>query len=374
MFRLLLLTAALIVYGSLYPWNFHYAAAIHPWMILWRSWPTRVDLWVLRDAVLNVVLYVPFGLAAAAFAGRFVSRPAAVAIAFLLGTLLSAAMELLQAYVPGRVTSLADLATNALGALLGGAIAFAFAPQLDRLSRFHPPHFNLAAAFLLALWLCYRLYPFFPAIGRTHIRRSISALLETGAPSPVEIWIQAAEWLAVAAILSYAWPRMNLPWLTALMALLPLQWVILDRALTVDQLAGAAIALAIFALCPKPRRALAALAALASAILLRELSPFHLLARPQPFSWLPFVPTFASSRDRSVVIIAGKAFDYGALLWLLHRARAPLVPAAIVTATALLALEWFQRFLPGRTPESTDAVLTLIMAIALWRLDRERYA
>jgi hypothetical protein len=283
-------------------------------------------------------------------------------------------MELLQAYVPGRVTSLADVATNALGAIFGGIIAAVFAPQLARLGRLAPSSVNLASIFLIAVWFSYRLYPFFPAISRGHIHRSFEALFDGRGNSLVEIWMQAAEWLAIAAILSHTWPRMSLKWIAAFMAVLPVQWILLDRAFTVDELAGAAIALAIFALCPKPRRILAALAALGSAILLRELSPFHLLARPQPFWWLPFAPTFSSSRASSVVIIAGKAFDYGALLWLLRRSGVPLLPAAVAMAAALLALEWFQRLLPGRTPESTDAVLALIMAFALWRLGRKHNA
>jgi VanZ family protein len=32
-------------------------------------------------------------------------------------------------------------------------------------------------------------------------------------------------------------------------------------------------------------------------------------------------------------------------------------------------VEWAQRWLPGRTPEITDAVLTLLLAFSFWRLD-----
>jgi VanZ family protein len=37
-----------------------------------------------------------------------------------------------------------------------------------------------------------------------------------------------------------------------------------------------------------------------------------------------------------------------------------------VVAAALFGLELAQQYLPGRTPESTDAVLALLMALALW--------
>jgi hypothetical protein len=186
--------------------------------------------------------------------------------------------------------------------------------------------------------------------------------------------VQAGEWMAFAAIAEFAWKRMGRLGLMAAMLVLPLQWVLLDRNFTLDELLGAIVALAIFSLTGKALRAQIALGMLGSGILLRELSPFHLLTRPQPFNWIPFAPTFSSGRDTSVVIIAGKAFDYGALVWLLRRVGTPFWPGAIATAAGLMALEWFQRLLPGRTPESTDAALTLVMAFALWMLHRERHA
>jgi VanZ family protein len=36
----------------------------------------------------------------------------------------------------------------------------------------------------------------------------------------------------------------------------------------------------------------------------------------------------------------------------------------------LAVLEAIQRYLPGRTPESTDSVVALLMALVLWRLSR----
>jgi VanZ family protein len=372
--RLLLLSTAAIVYGSLYPWRFHFIAGAHPWSMLLHNWPHRFDLWVVRDTVLNIILYIPFGLAAAAVTMRSLSAKAGIGIAVASGAALSATMELLQAYLPGRTSSVADLITNILGALCGASLAVVFAAPIRRLSRSGRKGLNGAAVTLLAAWLCYRLYPFFPAVGRTRLEDGMASLLQPHIVSLVEILIQAGEWLAFAAILDYAWKRMNAAWLAVFMLVLPLQWQLLDRTFSFNELAGAILAAGIFVLTPKSPRAPMALAALGSAVLLRELSPFHLLARPQPFYWIPFAASFDSSRETSVVIIAGKAFDYGALLWLLRRVGVPLMPAACLMAAALFALEWFQRLLPGRTPETTDAVLTLIMAFALWRLDRERHA
>lgn len=67
----------------------------------------------LSDAILNVALFLPlgFGLAAAGV------RPLRV---FLLGLLLTAAVETAQIWIPGRDPSLGDVLCNSLGALAGG--------------------------------------------------------------------------------------------------------------------------------------------------------------------------------------------------------------------------------------------------------------
>jgi VanZ family protein len=45
-----------------------------------------------------------------------------------------------------------------------------------------------------------------------------------------------------------------------------------------------------------------------------------------------------------------------------------LVWTTAVAAAALLGLEWVQMYLPGRTPEVTDALLAVLMGVLLWLL------
>jgi len=59
-------------------------------------------------------------------------------------------------------------------------------------------------------------------------------------------------------------------------------------------------------------------------------------------------------------------FDYGAAVWVLHASGSSYARADASVAAALFGLELLQRYLPGRTPESTDAVLALLMALVLW--------
>jgi hypothetical protein len=109
---------------------------------------------------------------------------------------------------------------------------------------------------------------------------------------------------------------------------------------------------------------------LGSAIVLRQLEPFYFLAVPQPFSWIPFNATLESSRGSATVIIARKTFDYGAMVWALRYAGMPYVLSGVAVAVMLGATEAIQMYLPGRSPETTDPLLALLMMLFLRAMSR----
>jgi hypothetical protein len=227
-----------------------------------------------------------------------------------------------------------------------------------------------AAVFLLACWAGFQLYPFFPILSQTRLRNGLALLFHASTVSPVEIWACAAEWVAAALAMKALLGRLRLPWLVLAMACLSVRILIAGRILGLDEVLGAALALLLW---PAIDRALGrpvpAAAILGSAIVLRELEPFHVGARPAAFSWVPFAATLGSPWQSGAVIVLRKAFDYGAAVWLLRQVGWPYGYAGAIVATALGALEGAQRYLPGRTPEVTDAVIALLVAFVLWRVD-----
>jgi VanZ family protein len=98
------------------------------------------------------------------------------------------------------------------------------------------------------------------------------------------------------------------------------------------------------------------------------LSPFRFAETPTSFSWIPFAATLESSRLIATVILLRKAFEYGALVWLFRTQGISYARAAVAVAGSLALLEAIQRYLPGRTPEITESVLALLMALVLWLL------
>lgn len=72
------------------------------------------------DALLNLIIYMPFGLVCASLVpGRPGTR---ILLATLLGSGFSCAMEFGQTFFPGRYPSLADLGLNTVGSFVGAVI------------------------------------------------------------------------------------------------------------------------------------------------------------------------------------------------------------------------------------------------------------
>ncbi|MEP6876553.1 MAG: VanZ family protein [Burkholderiales bacterium] len=111
------LYAALIAYASLYPFTEWRLPGVSPLAFLTLGWP---HWWTWFDLVTNLIGYIPFGaLVFGALVRSDVRIRPAVLIACMSGTVLSLAMEFLQNFLPHRVSSNVDLATNAIGTCAG---------------------------------------------------------------------------------------------------------------------------------------------------------------------------------------------------------------------------------------------------------------
>ena len=357
----LFLVLALLLYGSLYPWHFHFVRNLDPFQILLHSRIAEWNRYIFRDVVLNVLIYIPLGTAAFLVFVRRASAATAFVAAVALGLAFCVSIELIQAYVPGRDTSFSDIECNTLGTVAGAALAWIFQPVFDR----RTVHFGAPGLFLMAIWAGYQLIPFFPALSRTRVRAIVMLFMQSH-PSAVDIWVSAAEWFAVAMALQGIFGRLPAVWLAEAMICLPMRLIIAGRTLGLNEVIGAALALLLWSGLGSRFRLTVALTMLFSAIVLRELQPFRFAAAPRPFSWVPFRATLGSEPLNGLIVLCRKAFDYGAAIWLLRAAKMPYIVAGAAMAVALAILEFGERYLPGRQPEITDAVVAALMALALW--------
>jgi len=158
-----------IVYASLEPF--------HPWLAPQTPFflfDFRGAHWIRYDALLNILAYVPFGFFVALLR-RGVSPARRIAHSVIIGAAMSFAMESLQMYIPPRIASPFDLATNIVGALVGGALATAVAYKQStrdsiygaRTRLFLPGQLGDVGLALMLLWLVAQTNPGIPLFAVT---------------------------------------------------------------------------------------------------------------------------------------------------------------------------------------------------------------
>ncbi len=321
--------ALVILYCSFYPFGFY----VHhdprgPVGVLLDS---RFHSPLRDDVVSNIFFYIPFGF----FVACAVQKRILVAVS--AGLALSLFVELMQFYDIGRVQDISDVWSNTLGAFLGGIGAVAARRRT----------FPIFVTLMLGCWLASRWYPASP----------------TGAGSMLDLFRYFAAWLAVGVMLEAlcgaSRSRAVLPILLGVSLLLRAIAAFVEPA----EIAGGAAAALIWGglLWRVGARAKIAAALFVALVILLALAPFHFLAIPRAFGWVPF-RSFIEAGTPAVRVFFEKAFLYGAMIWLLSRAGLSIGIAAVCGGVLVFGLRLLQVYLPGRSAEITDAVLLLMLA------------
>lgn len=364
-------TVALILYGSLYPFEFYnYVDPAKGLRYLLSTWHTRSSI---GDLLANILLYLPFGFFAAKTAIRLAPL-LRVFIALLAGALLSISLEYAQQWDLGRVSAMSDVYANSIGALLGALAGTALAIDLHL---FHWKELRRRPyAFLMILcWLAYRLFPYVPVIDAQKYWHAVRPLLQTPSVKFTDLLPYFASWLAVGALLESALgeapARYALPAL--LIAVLCARIAIGDIALSQADVIGGAAAAAIWVAwlhARKYRMPIVALA-LAAAVVVEGLRPFRFLTAPRAFSWVPFLGLIDGSIWTSLPAHMAKFFLYGTLVWSLRRSGLWWIAATMAAAVLVFLVHYLQIYLPGRSAEITDVVLVLMASALMRTLERE---
>src|SRR5579872_6196340 len=101
--RILLLVVLLVVYGTLYPFDFHVRQpGPAPLWILFHSWPGPVNRFVMRDSTLNILIYLPVGLFGSLWMRQYRSPAVSTWLIISFAAVLSAALEVTQLFDDSR--------------------------------------------------------------------------------------------------------------------------------------------------------------------------------------------------------------------------------------------------------------------------------
>ena len=361
---LTIILAGVLVYLELYPFTFRVpidnTGALRTLLQSWAERPSRGDF------LANILAYIPLGFCATRALGFRRNLLCRVPLVVLAGSALSVAFELAQHFVEGRVTSATDVYANMLGVFLGSAAAATwvnnsnFIVRVGILSKPIP-------VILLGSWTAYRTYPYVPTTDLHKFWQALKPVVLSPSLHPYDIGRHTTIWLTLFALIAAILGRRRSIVGAVLFAgfLIGARISIVDKALSMTEVAGAGVALCIWPLAlvlPLRLRALLLAVMLGGYILLERLQPFLFQRTAREFGWLPFRSFMTGSLELNLMAFLEKGFLYGGLLFLLCETGFRLRNSAILVALALFVTSWVETYLPGRSAEITDAVMVLLVA------------
>lgn len=357
----LAIITAIIVYGSLYPFQFYEPAlsigTVTYLLSTWRDWDRRGDL------LANILLYMPFGLLAMRSLPDSLAGSSRVALVLLGAAMLSAAMELLQFNDIDRSTSMGDVYANTIGSALGAGAGIALGGNF-RWPLVREVGDNLVSATLIVAWLGYRLYPYVPTIDLHKYWHTIRPLLHAPSLPLGELLRFTIVWLCLAAVVEQIFGFRR--WVLLLPALVGAEIagrvMMLRTSLELSDIVGALVAwgawLVLLRRMPGRMTVLAVL--FLGLAVVGRLEPFRFGAS-RGYDWVPFLSLMRGSNAVAVRSFCEKVLLFGGAIWLLERAGFGRKGATLLTAAMLFATSLAQVYLPGRSASVTDPVMAVLI-------------
>lgn len=369
----LLLVAALIAYGSLYPFRFVMPRSLE---LALEELFAHPQLWTsLSDVAGNVLLFVPMGVAIVVAAGARRNARTWRVVWIVLALLLALLLQVVQVFVPSRSAALADVLWNGVGTAIGLVAGKAAHAVLQRWTVGSDRMAGLSAL-VLAFWLGWRLWPFVPTIDWQHFKDALKPLLlhpQFSAWSFVSMAVSVM--LLSALVVSLRFPRSVLIGVTAFA--LAARPFLVGQTLSVSVLAGSLVGLALGLSVLRVGMVRAGPAMIFLAMLwfsADALRPFEFADVPGKMHWIPFAAMLDGSMDNNLAALCGAAFLTGVLTLIGARLRLAAGGWCIAMTMWLVLLEVIQLWIPTRTSDLTIALFPAGWWLALRSSGRTRGA
>lgn len=370
--------AALVVYGSLYPFALQ-SPSLGP--------ATLAALFELNplssgysDAVANFLLFIPFGL-------LYVDtrRSLAAFCVFLAVTFAFAfSIQVAQLAFAGRSPFGADAVINLLGAVTGWCVRLLFAVKSadQRVRDSQPEHMQQAQLFGLlgAVLLGYSLMPMVPTLDIGLVADNVKQLLDLARFNVHALLIQALTLCLLMALWRQAHPVSNHPLAILLVGLgwLAVKLLGVQSAISVNHLL--AIPAVLFVRLALPWQRLQSVNLLAFTLvvflLLTGLYPleFHSIGSYQwgSINLIPFLPALNGNLLINSFALVEKGLLYVVLFVMGWLAGYRFVPFLCVISGIVLCVELIQTGMLHRTGDVTEVVVCVMVGLMVRRWMRER--
>lgn len=383
------LSILLFFYGTLFPFDFDFSRLAWP-----HTWSHRsvIPYWdfdrgrvsSLPDMASNILLTIPLGFFGLLWREQTKSWQRVLAWG-CMGLALALVAEIIQLAIPSRVPSLTDVLNNAMGALIGAALAYPLGPRVLAFFAKAPKDRDGALAWLLFLVLiAVTLGPFDLTVSVSHVKASLKQLLldpwESHRPISHE-WIQMVDCALFGALAGRVVWRQPVPFaqpvwqVVAVLLALPIvlelaQLFVLSHAPSLRDMAmgfvGVSAGMMVCWCWPRSMHPGVGLFLVTSAMLLAGLSPYRFVswALRADFLWIPMYEYYTRTTTEALYDAGIGIVHFAVFAGLFRASLACSRWTSTLAAVALSgAIEGAQMFVPERSAGVTDM---LIAALGGW--------
>lgn len=378
MLSILWMVIIIIVYGSLFPFNFQWVEVSQ---VQWLDWGSQVKHRTTNGDILsNFLTFVPlgyFGVAGPRFLGEKTSIKAMLVC--IIGGVFAFVLQLAQFFLPSRVPTSGDALVNFLGIGTGVGIALFIQYWLKRNPQQAlkwPSDFAVPLA-MLTTWVLYQLFPYIPSFNLQDLLKGIQGLWQT----PLLVW---QEWLFLTVM--WYWflvfiNHHNLPQSISRNA----HWIIVSVVLGKVLIAHNSIDLTFLISIISGQIAFArfklvywkipSLVILTLVVVLREMLPLDQQAESSHFNWIPFNYYLSGSMWVNTHVVLEKLFVYGCLIYGFNEYFTKRSPVSkfhgpYIACGIILLIEVLQLVTRYHSADATDVIIVGIIGYTFYQLKR----
>ncbi|MCP5382512.1 MAG: VanZ family protein [Kordiimonadaceae bacterium] len=317
---LFLFSIFVIIYGSLFPFDFHYVGWLEEGRYAFFS--HTLSEAELPDILGNIILFLPYGFAGSELITRNHKQRKYYLALFIIGIFLAISLQVLQVYLPGRVPALYDAIWNSVGLFFGVFLA--------RVMRLNFPGIlasddRMALLALIISWIIFLLVPFFFEFNMEILKENIAIHLDMNEHRFANVIFYVAIWITYTKLIDEIHPTKRNVFLSldfSVIIMLSAKIFVYRDFIEPELLSGGVIAILLMHshLFDKISPYKTAAMILVPVMFYNSLYPFEFYSNPfKEFMWIPFSELFSDDMLPIIRTVFYKVFAYGAIVWTFYK-------------------------------------------------------
>ncbi|MFT5814359.1 MAG: peptidoglycan/LPS O-acetylase OafA/YrhL/VanZ family protein [Psychroserpens sp.] len=361
---LLLLTAFLIAYGSIYPFNFDFGSVSGDRLSKLFNFQFYKNSYA--DILSNFLLFIPLGFLLVKVIPASKSKKLQFLYLNLVGFLMAYLIQVFQLWTPERIPSGGDALWNLFGCIFGTQLAKIHLSGKGITSRSLDGN-TLIYLILGIILILLNWSPFVPSLDFGTVKNNLKVLIF--APQLNYFWI--FEKLIMWLVCFYFLAKTNLFKMrmsdlgTVVFIVLFVKIFIMDSPLNINHIVGGVSACIVWFMFGKrfTDRFIAILLTLVVVGL--SFYPFEFSENVGTFKWLPFSGALNGNILINILAMTKKSIFYACLVWSFYRTSKNLITSTLFVAALVFVCEYLQIFYVQSVAEITDVILVLVAGYIL---------